>query len=484
MRPTVNFLSKELIEKIVAEARDLLCNLGVDIHNEKIVAMLSDHGAKVNDNNRILMTPELIDKALSSVPDGFCLYDSLGNEACDLSGYNVNFTPGSSAINFLEFPGDICRRPITSDYVNYAKLMGKMNNISSQSTCMVPSDVHENISDSYRLYLSLMYCEKPVVTGAFSIEAFNVMRDMQLLIRGTKEKLKEKPLTIFSCCPTAPMQWCEVTSQNLVDCANSFIPVEIVSMPLTGFIAPVTLVGTLVQHSVETLSGIIISQLTQPGTPLLYGGSPAVFDIRYETTPMGAIGTMMIDCAYNEIGKYLNMPTQAYIGLSDAKLFDAQAGFETAMGATMAAMAGINNISGPGMLDFENCFSLEKLVLDNEICGMTLKMLKGIEPKEDFNSIDRFQELIAEQHLLISDHTQKYLNDEILFPGKVIDRANRSRWEEEGKSTIAERAHAEIEKHLLEYEPISLDADVKNEMTKLMTAECKKFNMDKLPDRC
>ena len=119
-------------------------------------------------------------------------------------------------------------------------------------------------------------------------------------------------------------------------------------MPLSGFMAPVTLVGSLVQHTAETLSGVVISQLASPGAPALYGGSPAIFDIRYETTPMGAVETMMIDCAYSEIGKHLGLPTQAYIGLSDAKQLDAQAGLETSMGATLAALAGINSVSGPG----------------------------------------------------------------------------------------------------------------------------------------
>jgi trimethylamine--corrinoid protein Co-methyltransferase len=356
-----------------------------------------------------------------------------------------------------------------------------MNYIASQSTCMIPSDVPENISDSYRLYLSLLFCEKPVVTGTFTIEAFEVMKDMQLAVRGSEKSLREKPLTIFSCCPTAPLKWSDVTSQNLIDCARYSIPVEYISMPLSGFMAPVTLVGTLIQHTAETLSGLVISQLANPGTPILYGGSPAVFDIRYETTPMGDIGTMMTDCAYNEIGKQLGLPTQAYIGLSDAKQLDAQAGLESSMGATLAALSGINNISGPGMLDFESCFSLEKLVLDNEICGMTQRLVNGIEPREDFPSQPLFEEFLREQHLLIADHTRKFLQDEIFFPTPVIDRANRSRWQEEGSRTLRERAHSQVEKGRRDYQPVSLPGSLLGELKKMMTAEAGKFGMDSLP---
>lgn len=483
MRPVVRFLSDELIERIVGEGRDLLCSLGMEIHNDAVLSLLSDSGARIDKSTRrVYFTQSLIDKALAVAPHSFKLFDVLGNEAVDLSGFTVNFTPGSAAINVLDGTTNKIRKPTTTDYIRYAKLMSGMNNIASQSTAMIPSDVHERISDSYRLYLSLSYCEKPVVTGAFTIEAFEIMKELQLAVRGSEENLASQPLTIFSCCPTSPLKWSDVTSQNLVDCARYSIPVEYISMPLSGFMSPVTLVGSLVQHTAETLSGLVMSQLTNPGTPVLYGGSPAFFDVRYETTPMGAIGTMMIDCAYNEIGKYLGLPTQAYIGLSDSKALDAQAGLESSMGATLAVLSGINNISGPGMLDFESCFSLEKLVVDNEICGMTLRMSKGIEPKEDFPARPIFEELLREKHLLIADHTRKYLKKEDYFPGPVINRANRARWEEEGSSELQERARQQIERLIGSYRPTALSKDIKNDLTRLMETEARRYGMAKLPE--
>jgi trimethylamine--corrinoid protein Co-methyltransferase len=226
---------------------------------------------------------------------------------------------------------------------------------------------------------------------------------------------------------------------------------------------------------------VVISQLSRPGAPVLYGGSPAVFDVRYETTPMGAVETMMLDCALSEIGKHLGMPTQAYISLSDAKLLDTQAGLESSMGATLAALAGINNVSGPGMLDFESCLSLEKLVVDDEICGMVLRLVRGIEPREDFPAAPLLEELMREQHLLIADHTRRYLRQEIRFPSAVIDRANRSRWEQEGSLTLGQRAAAEVDRLVAEYEPSRLGEDTKRELERLMEAEARRHGMDGLP---
>ncbi len=484
MRPTVKFLEDELIQQIVDEATGILCTLGVDLNNDVVLSMLADHGAGIDmEKKHAVFTEQIIEKAVETAPSSFELFDVNGGRTHDFSEQNVHFTPGSAALNILDSSSGQIRKPTTADYVDYARIVSQLGHIASQSTAMIPADVEDMISDSYRLFLSLLYCEKPVVTGTFTIEAFEVMKDFQLAVRGSRKALQEKPLTVFSCCPTSPLKWSDVTSQNVVDCAEYSIPVEFISMPLAGFMSPVTLTGTLIQHTAETLSGVVISQLTNPGAPVLYGGSPAIFDVRYETTPMGAVETMMIDCAYNEIGRYLGMPTQAYISLSDAKQLDSQAGLESSMGATLAALAGINNISGPGMLDFESCQSLEKLVLDNEICGMVFRLIEGIEPKEDFPSLPRFEELLRDQHLLISDHSMRYLREEHYFPGPVIDRANRPRWEAEGRLTLAERARSEVEKLLAAYEPSGLDDDRKKELVSLMEAEAKRCGQDSLPER-
>jgi trimethylamine--corrinoid protein Co-methyltransferase len=484
MRPKIKFLNDELILKIISEAKEILCTLGIEIHNSAVLSLLSDFGAKIDfDKSHVVFTEDLINKSLETVPSSFNLYDVNGKQTHDLSEYNIHFTPGSAALNILDPHSRKIRKPVTKDYIEYVKVVNQLKNIASQSTALIPSDVHENISDSYRLFLSLLYSEKPVVTGAFTIESFEVMKNFLLAVRGSEEELRNKPLAVFSCCPTSPLKWSDVTSQNVIDCACYSIPVEFISMPLAGFVAPVTITGSLIQHTVETLSGVAISQLSNPGTPILYGGSPAIFDVRFETTPMGAIETMMIDCAYNEIGKFLDIPTQAYISLTDSKQIDLQAGLETGMGATFAALSGINNISGPGMIDFESCFSLEKLVADNEICGMLFRMLEGIDPKEDFPSLPLFEELLTEEHLLISKHTRKYLKEEHFFPGPVINRANRSRWLDEGASTLEERAQKEVKELLENYTPSSLPTEIKSELINLMEHEAVKFSEETLPKR-
>ena len=482
MRPRLRFLDDALVDRILDEARDLLATVGVEVQNDEAVALLTSHGAQVDEERgRVRLLPAVVDSALRTAPSVVRLFDSLGNPTHELTGDNVYFTPGSAAIRVLDSDSGRIRPPTTDDYVRYVKVVSGLKHVAAQSTALIPAGIPESVSDAYRLYLSLLLGEKPVVTGAFSAEGFAVMLDLLLAVRGTADALRDRPLALFSCCPTAPLKWSRETSQNVIDCARAGVPVEFISMPLAGFVAPVTLVGSVVQHAAETLSGVALSQLAAPGAHMLWGGSPAIFDFRYETTPMGAIETMMLDCANAEVGKRLGIPTQGYIALSDSKQLDAQAGLETGMGAVLAGLSGINSVSGPGMLDFESCQSLEKLVLDDEICAMVARLRRGIEPRDDFPSRPLFEELLSEGHLLIANHTRRHLREQIRLPGPVIERASLGRWREEGETDLGTRAAREVERLIAEWVPARIPEDTRQALRERMGGAGRAAGLDTLP---
>ncbi len=484
MRPSLRFLTNELADQIIDEARDLLGTLGMEIHNQQAVSLLADHGAETSQpDGRVRFTSDLIDKALATAPSSFALFNGHGQQTHDLGGDRVHFTPGSSAINFLDPATQKMRRPLTPDYVRYTKVVAQLAGIDAQSSAFIPTDIPGEIQDSYRLFLSLLHCSKPVITGAFSLAGFTVMKDLLLAVRGSETALRDKPLALFSCAPTTPLSWSEVTCQHLLDCAVAGIPVEIPTMPLAGFTSPVTVAGTLAQHAAETLSGVVLAQLADPGAKVLYGGSPAPFDIRYETTPMGAAETWLLDAGLNEVGKRLGLPTQAYIALSDAKALDAQAGLETGMGAVVAVLSGINNVSGPGMLDFENCHSVEKLVVDHEIVELARRLGRGIAPRDDFPVRPRVEELLNEGHLLISDHSMQHLAEEHYFPDPVIERSNLSRWQEDGALTVAQKAKTRADALVVSWQPPGLSAEAENNLIERMTDAAAEHGLDVLPDR-
>ncbi|MCB0152215.1 MAG: trimethylamine methyltransferase family protein, partial [Caldilineaceae bacterium] len=191
------------------------------------------------------------------------------------------------------------------------------------------------------------------------------------------------------------------------------IPVEIVPVTLMGLTAPVTLVGSAVFHAVDTLAGIVMAQLIRPGAPVLYGGAPAEFHMRETTSPMLGIQALYLDVLNAQVGKRLNLPVQAYMGLSDAKELDAQAGAETFGSALMAALAGVNSVSGPGMLDFVLVFSLPKLVFDNEVCGQALQMARPLQVVEDLPARHLVEAQLTDLHMITAPHTLTHWEDHL-----------------------------------------------------------------------
>ncbi len=480
--PLLNLLSDTQIEAILEQAYLVLRKTGVLIENAEAQSLLADAGAEVDiSNQKAYLPPDLIDSALKTVPDSVSVFDRNGELKMSLQGNQVHFDPGSAALTILDWKSRRARKAATRDLIKFYQVVNDLDNLAAQSTGIISSDVPREIQDRYRLFLALQYGVKPVVTGTFTLDAFDSMKNMLVVIRGSEEKLKEKPLAIFDCCPSPPLKWSNLTCQNLIDCARYGIPAELVSMPLTGATAPGTIAGALVQLTAENLSGIVIHQLANPGAPIIWGGSPAAFDMRHGTTPMGAIETMMIDSAYAKIAKHLNLPTHAYMGLSDAKTLDAQAGLESGIGAVIAALSGINVISGPGMLNFESTQSLEKLVIDNEICGMALRLVKGIELRDNFSE-DLFGNIYDGEHFLTSPLTLQWLRDEFYFPSEAISRENDEIWAEKGGKSAGERAHEIVEKIIEKTPEVTLGKDIIAELFEIMQADAKKYGMEKLPD--
>jgi len=479
-RPKLDMLSEPFIDQIVSEALDVLKKTGMLVENDEALRLLADAGCECK-GQTVSFKENLVEESLRTTPHSIKMYDRSGDLAMNLEGDAIYFDPGSGALTILDPVTLEERNPVTKDLIRFATLTDALPNLAAQSTEMISTDVPEAMQDRYRLYIGLQFSKKPIVTGTFAVESFEIMKDMLLAVRGSERALREKPLAIFDCCPSPPLKWSNLTCQSLIDASKAGIPAELVSMPLTGATSPVTLVGTLVQLTAENLSGIVIHQLANPRSPIIFGGSPAAFDMRKGTTPMGAMETMMLNAAYAQIGKHLELPTHNYLGLSDAKIVDGQAGLETGMGALMAALAGANVISGPGMLNFESCQSLEKLVLDNEICGMALRLVRGIEARGDRFSGDLYGDIYDGNHFLTSKETLRWFRKELAQVGSVIDRDTYDVWKSQGKKSAWDRACDEVERILSSYTVEPLPEDSLTALTSIMKDDARRMGIDLPP---
>lgn len=481
-RPKLEVVDKSDVQKIIEAAYDLLENFGVNIDNARVLQLLADGGAKVDFDKKVgFIPPAMVDKALESVPSSFSVYDHEGRNAAVLEGDNVHFCGGSVALNILDSETERIRKPKISDLIRITSLIETLENLSFVTGTVLPDDIPEQLQDAYRYYLIMLNTSKPLFSGAFTVDGLRVQIEMLSVLRGGEDELRAKPRAIFAANPTAPLMWGKIVAQNLIDSAQAGIPVMTIPMPLPGGNAPVTLAGTLTEHTAESLSGIVITQLVNPGTPVLYGGGAIVLEMRYGTSCIGAIESHLLGAGYNQIGKALGLPTASNIGQSDSKRVDSQSGFESGIGIMLAALSGINMSRGPGMLAFANCQSYEKLVIDNNICGMALRLVRGIECNKETIGLDIIKEAGrgAKGHLS-SAHTMKWFKKELFFPTPVVGR--RAIREGEKASTAWDRAKEEVKERLSKFEPTRLPDDVNKEIKAIMQAYAKSKGVKKLPE--
>ncbi|MGZ6340603.1 MAG: trimethylamine methyltransferase family protein, partial [Candidatus Limnocylindrales bacterium] len=348
-------------------------------------------------------------------------------------------------------------------------------------TAVICADVPAAIGDFYRLFLVLLHADKPVVTGAFTAQGSRAMVELLTVDAGGAAALIARPRAIFDVCPSPPLDWSAFGSQNLMDLARAGVPVQIVSMPLAGGAAPVTLIGSVVQHAAECLSGIAIHQLARSGSPIVWGGAPAILDMRVGSTPMGAIETAMLDVACAQVGRSLGLPTHGYLGASDAKVVDAQAGLESGVGAVLGALGGIDLISGAGMLDFLLCQSAEKLVVDAEAIAMALRLVRGVGTPTPSLATATFAAVGLEGRFLELEETRRLFRSEHHIPSPVIDRASNQAWREAGAKDTFARARGRVEQLLASYRRPVLAAAAESGLIELARREAERAGLGSLP---
>jgi trimethylamine--corrinoid protein Co-methyltransferase len=475
VRPRLRLLDDALITRALEEALQLLAQPGVRVGTAAARELLSAAGARVE--GEVAHIPErMVRDALATAPREFALYTRAGEAAVRYGGDQAQFDPGSSCLNILDPETRAARPAESADLVRLVQVAEALPQFAAQATALVCNDVPSALGDFYRLFLVLLHSNKPVVTGAFSVAGLRPMLELLAADSGSHDALRRRPRAVFDVCPSPPLYWSEFAAENLVELARAGVPAEMVAMPLAGATAPVTLIGSVVQHAAECLSGITIHQLAQPGAPIVWGGAPAIFDMRNGTAPMGAVETAMLNLACCEVGKSLGLPTHGYLVASDSRSVDAQAGMESATSAALGALGGINMISGAGMLDFLACFSIEKLVLDAEAIASAQRLAAGIEVRGETLAVETFRQTGLLGNFLALPETRARFRGEQHFPSAVIERGG-----DPGAGDACSRARARVEELIASYEPPALASAVESGLMRVAEREAERAGLTTFP---
>jgi trimethylamine--corrinoid protein Co-methyltransferase len=484
--PKWQVLEESDITHIVERAYALLSNPGVTVRDKNALELMSDAGAKVDvKKNTVRISPDLIDDALKSVPKGFDVYDHSRKECYSLRDSNVYFETGGTPVYVHDFHVPTKQRfAVTQDLIHHIKVVNACNNISFHSSLFTTTDVPPQITDAYRLFVSLLFSTRPTILTAFTPSGYKVMRKLLWIVARGAERFSNKPSHIICANSVSPLGWSQMSTYNLINSARDNIPSMAVHIPFAGATAPVTLAGTMLEATAENLSGLVIHQAARSGARFIWGGGACNLNMRSATPTMASPEAILLDCGIIEIGKHFRLPTTSNLGRADGKRIDMQAGIESGLGITASLLAGANIVAGPGMLEFASTQSLEKLIIDNEICGFARRLSKGINvcPESLAEELIRTNKK-ENKHFLTSKHTLRFFKEEFWEPSfNTIDQDGRS-GKEADASDIRERAHLKV-KNILDLDPTkesSLEPACVDELFEVMEAFARKEGMDKLP---
>jgi len=477
--PLFRIIDAATIEKILETAYALLQKPGFKVYNDRALKIFEEGGCEVNHETRIVKIPRsLVEWAIRETPRTFTLHNLQGEPQALLESNHFHPYPGTTAISVYDYKKRVFREAMTSDLKQFLKVVSHLPFIKLQSA-FICNDVPENFTDIYRLAVHLKHTNKPIKTSVFTTkDSISVMKDLLFAVSGGEDTCAKKPIGFVSVNCDPPFMWNDFITEVLIECAASKIPLSRGSMPISGAAAPVTLIGAVIQHAAESMSSIVLSQLVRPGAPGLYGSSPIIFDIRKGTTPMGAIETHMFNSAVAQVGKYLKIPTHLYLGLTDAKCIDAQAGFEAAMGILIGALSGAN-LFAVGMMNFETALSPENIVIANEICGMAERLVRGIEHAPSDFSTTVWEEVGHTQGFIQILHTIKHFKQEQFNVSDIVDRSHLDDWIARGSKDCTERAHGIVQDILSRETPKTVSSKVEEEIDRIVLDYAKHLGIPK-----
>lgn len=479
--PLLRILTRDDILTIHNASLDLLEKVGVKIYSNKALQLLNESGSFIDFRKKLARIPQdLVEEALRKAPSSIRLYSRDKKNDVLLEGNDIHFYPGSSAIKIFDVETKKLREPTSRDAINLAILVDALEFLDTQFAAIVVSDVPEPIRDTYRYYLWLKNTTKHVMVSCFDLESPQDIRALAAVIAGGEEELSRKPYVSSIVCPSPPLMWSELACQNLMEYAKYSIPTVILPMPQINATGPATLAANVVQNIVEGLSGLVIAQLVKAGAPVIFGSDTSLLDPRTGVSTT-TVESVMVCCAVAQVAKFYGLPTHTYVGESDSKILDVQTGLEATMSIILGSLAGINLMSGPGMMTFGLAQSFEKIVIDNEICGMAYRLIKGIDVNDTTIAKELFEKHGPGGHFLGEKHTLEWFRKEQFIPSSVIDRFDVNQWEAKGAKDIVQRASERVREILATHVPEPLPPDVEKQLDDVMKEIAKKHNIKKLP---
>ena len=458
-------LSHTDIETIHDAALTILEQIGLTYESglEDTLEMLERAGAAVDrDRARITFPRGLVEAQCDKAPARVVLCGRADGTDLDLADHQVHMGTGGAAIKVLDLETGQCRPSRLEDIYQIGRLVDRMDNIHFYLRPCIPTDIAQSAYDVNMFYACLKATGKHVMSGVNDEEGLHRVIDLAATIAGSREALQARPfISVITSFAISPLKLCTQSTRIMREAIRNRIPVALSAAPMSGSTAPMTMAGTLAQLHAEQMAGITICQLTEPGAPLLYGGIPGTANLRTMGYLGGAVECGMMNAAAHQLADRIKVPNYNSSGLSDAKLPDAQAGWEKALTTVLAAMGGSNYCHhAAGMLESMLAVAYEQFVIDDEIIGMCCKVLKGIAVDAEHLAMEVIAAVGPGGNFMMAPHTMAHMRREYFQGNGVSDQKSRSKWEQDGSLDARARARNVARRILAQTEISHIPEDI------------------------
>ncbi len=456
--PVSEILNDAGLQKIINTSMTILSEVGIDFYDDEAQEILQSHGVRV-ESDTAYFTPDIVAEYVAKAPGQFTQLARNPANNVTIGGSHLCFAPvyGPPFVHNL----DRGRREATmSDFNNFVKLAYLSPYIHhSGGTIVEPTDEPTHTRHLDMVYSHIKYSDKPFMGSVTSAANATDSIRMAELVFG-KEKMQENPAILALINISSPRRLDDRMLGALKAYAKARQALIITPFILSGAMAPVSVAGTVAQLNAEALAGIILTQMINPGTPVVYGSFQTNIDLQSGAPVFGSPESQLALFASAQLARHYNLPFRSGGMFASSKIPDAQAAYESAMVMLPAVQARVNFVlHAAGWLENGLTAGYEKFILDCQLLGMYHKYVQGLDLSEEGLALDSIREVAAGGHHLGTAHTMKHFRT-AFYRSALFDYNSFEQWAEEGSQDAAQRANAEWKRQLKSYEAPPLDPEI------------------------
>jgi len=445
-------LTEDSITKIHRTAMRIIEEVGFEVNSEAALQLFEQAGAWVDrEERRVRLSQAKALKLIGMAPPEVRLCGQEEKHDVLLGGSRVYTGTGGTALYIYEPATKQKRLATLEDLKRIARLVNRLDNIHIFMLPTYPNELSIEQVDVNRFFAGLDNTTKHIMGGVYTLDGIKQVIRMAEIVAGSAEKLRERPIiSMVTCSGVSPLRMDAQYGDLVIEIAQRGIPLVCPSEPLCGATSPITLAGNLVIQTVDSLMGVMLTQIVQPGTPVIFGSVATNTNLRDFRYLAGSVEMGLLNAAGAQMAQFYHLPFYATGGMTDSKVLDAQSGYESAITSLLCALAGANFIhDAAGMMEFALTACYEKFVIDNEILGMAMRAVAGIKVNDDTLAFDLIKEVGPGGNFVAAKHTRRLMRREHYRP-TLSDQNSREEWEAKGGKAIWQKAGEKVRRLIAE----------------------------------